>query len=201
MAKIATENLFQEIEISNESKIFNENEILIDENENTDQNNNKKLPITLFQEIETELLDRLLHIEGSESDNETDDPIEFIQNIVNTVKQDFDGVVKEGERKTFLNILIRNFATLLSVKFRKNNQNCKIIHFNGVKNMVRTKLTPKKRVRIRQWSPKEPYTKYKIKALFPEQKTIDIKKNGQVVQTVTMRRKTRKCTNRWARTF
>ena len=61
MAKIATENLFQEIEISNESKIFNENEILIDENENTDQNNNKKLPITLFQEIETELLDRLLH--------------------------------------------------------------------------------------------------------------------------------------------
>ena len=116
MAKIATENLFQEIEISNESKIFNENEILIDENENTDQNNNKKLPITLFQEIETELLDRLLHIEGSESDNETDDPIEFIQNIVNTVKQDFDGVVEEGERKTFLNILTKIFATLLSVK-------------------------------------------------------------------------------------
>ena len=116
MAKIVTENLFQEIEISNENKMFNENEILIDENENTDQNNNKKLPITLFQEIETELLDTLLHTEGSESDDEIDDPIEFIQNIVNTVKQDFDGVVEEGERKTFLNILTKIFATLLSIK-------------------------------------------------------------------------------------
>ena len=116
MAKIVTENLFQEIEISHENKMFNENEILIDENENTDQNNNKKLPITLFQEIKTELLDTLLHTEGSESDDETDDPIEFIQNIVNTVKQDFDGVVEEGERKTFLNILTKIFATLLSVK-------------------------------------------------------------------------------------
>ena len=47
--------------------------------------------------------------------------------------------------------------------------------------MVRTKLTPKKRVRIKQWPPKEPYTKYKIKTLLPEQKTINIKKNGQVV--------------------
>ena len=53
---------------------------------------------------------------GSESDDETDGPTEFIQNIVNTVKQDFDGVVEEGERKTFLNILTKIFATLLSVK-------------------------------------------------------------------------------------
>lgn len=96
--------------------MFNENEMLIDENENTDQNNNEKLPITLFQEIETELLDRLLHTEGSESDDETDGPIEFVQNIVNTVKPDFDGVVEEGERKTFLNILTKIFATLLSIK-------------------------------------------------------------------------------------
>ena len=42
--------------------------------------------------------------------------------------------------------------------------------------MVRTKLVPKRVARIRQWPPKEPYTKFKIKTLLPEQKTIDIKK-------------------------
>ena len=48
--------------------------------------------------------------------------------------------------------------------------------------MVRTKLVPK-RTNIRQWPPRERYTNYKIKTLLPdkEQRTIDIKKNGQVV--------------------
>ena len=67
--------------------------------------------------------------------------------------------------------------------------------------MVRTKLVPKKRVRIRQWPPKEPCVKFKIKTLFPEQKAIQIKKNRQVVRTVVLRRKTKKITDRWARTF
>ena len=39
--------------------------------------------------------------------------------------------------------------------------------------MVRTKLVPK-RVRIRRWVPRQQYTKYKIKTLLPEQKTIEI---------------------------
>ena len=39
--------------------------------------------------------------------------------------------------------------------------------------MVRTKLVPK---RIRQWLPKQPYTKFQIKTLLPEQKNINIKK-------------------------
>ena len=66
--------------------------------------------------------------------------------------------------------------------------------------MVRTKLVPK-RVKIRRWPPREPYTRFKIKTLLPEQKTVQIKKNGQVIRTVTVRRKTKKFTNRWARTF
>ena len=66
--------------------------------------------------------------------------------------------------------------------------------------MVRTKLVPK-RINIRRWPPRKRYTKYKIKTLLPEQKTIEIKKNGQVVRTVTVRRKTQKFTHRWARTF
>ena len=67
--------------------------------------------------------------------------------------------------------------------------------------MVRTKLVLKRKVRIRQWPPKVPYVKFKIKTLLPEQKTIQIKKNGQVIRTVTVRRKTKKFTDRWARTF
>ena len=66
--------------------------------------------------------------------------------------------------------------------------------------MVRTKLVPK-RVKIRRWPPREPYTRFKIKTLLPEQKTVQIKKNGQVIRTVTVRRKTKKFTNRWAQTF
>ena len=66
--------------------------------------------------------------------------------------------------------------------------------------MVRTQLVPK-RVRIRQWPPREPYVKFKIKTILPEQKVTQIKKNGQVIRMVTVRRKTKKFTDRWARTF
>ena len=64
--------------------------------------------------------------------------------------------------------------------------------------MVRTKLVPK---RIRQWLPKQPYTKFKIKTLLPEQKIINIKKNRQIVRSIVVRRKTKKFTDRWARNF
>ena len=84
-------NLFQEIEMQNENKTFNENE-----------NGNEKLPVALFQLINVELRDVLLHNEGSESDDETDGPIQFIKNIVEKVKKDFDGVVVDEEKKPFL---------------------------------------------------------------------------------------------------
>ena len=45
------------------------------------------------------------------------------------------------------------------------------------------------------------YTKYKIKTLLPEQKIINIKKNGQIVRKITARRKTHKFTDRWAINF
>ena len=67
--------------------------------------------------------------------------------------------------------------------------------------MVRMKLVPNRIVRMRHWPPREPYTKFKIKTLLPEQKTINIKKNGQVIRTVTVRRKTKKFTDLWVRTF
>ena len=70
-------NLFREIEMPNEN-----------------ENNNEKLPVPLFQEIETELSELLfLQNEGSESDDETDGPIQFIKNIVEKFKKDFNGVL------------------------------------------------------------------------------------------------------------
>ena len=54
---------------------------------NENENNNEKSPVALFQEIETELSELLfLQNEGSESDDETDGPIQFIKNIVEKVK-------------------------------------------------------------------------------------------------------------------
>ena len=93
-------NLFPEIEVPHEN-----------------ENNNEKLLVALFQEIETELSELLfLQNEASESDDETDGPIQFIKNIVEKVKKDFDGVVVDEEKKTFLSVLTKIFATLLSVK-------------------------------------------------------------------------------------
>ena len=66
--------------------------------------------------------------------------------------------------------------------------------------MVRVKLVPK-RTKIRVWPPKEPYQKFEMKVLLPEQKTIQINKNGQPVRTITVRRKTIKFTGRWAKQF
>ena len=41
---------------------------------------------------------------NADSDDETDGPVNFIRKIVDSVKEEFDGVVEEGERKTFLHI-------------------------------------------------------------------------------------------------
>ena len=85
-------------------------------NENENEIDNEKLSIALFQLINAELHDMLLNNEGSKSDDETDGPIQFIQNIIENVKRDFEVVVENGERKTFLHVFTKIFATLLSVK-------------------------------------------------------------------------------------
>ena len=104
---IEASNLFKDIEfISGDSQ----------EIEFEDENNNEKLPLALFQEIETGLIDALIHRDGNESDDETDGPISFIKNIVENVKKYFKNIELDGERKNFLNSLTKIFATLLRVK-------------------------------------------------------------------------------------
>ena len=158
-----------------DKEIENENLFEID----MEENNNEKLPIELFQELEVELLDSLLHQNNNNelSDNETDGPIDFIMQIVDSVREEFDGVVEKGDN--ICPSSHKNFSNSFKCKsreYQKNNQTRKINRFKSCKNMVRTKLVPKRIQIIRQWPPREPYTKFKIKTLLPEQKTIDIKK-------------------------
>ena len=79
----------------------------------------EKLPIELFQELDVELLDSLLHKDnnkGEISDDETDGPIDFIRQIADRVRKEFDEVVKKGERKTFIHLFTKILAVVLSVK-------------------------------------------------------------------------------------
>ena len=92
-------------------------EIEIDNEINTETK--EKLPIELFQELDVELLDSLLHKDnnkGEISDDETDVPIDFIRQIADRVRKEFDEVVKKGERKTFIHLFTKILAVVLSVK-------------------------------------------------------------------------------------
>ena len=80
---------------------------------NENNNNIEKLPIELFQEIEVKLLDSLVN---TDSDDETDGPINFIKQVVESVREEFDSVVEEEDKKTFIHLLSKILATLLSVK-------------------------------------------------------------------------------------
>ena len=55
-------------------------------------NNTEKLPIELFREIEVELV-------NTDSDDETDGPINFIKQVVESVREEFDSVVEEEDKK------------------------------------------------------------------------------------------------------
>ena len=72
--------------------------------------------------------------------------------------------------------------------------------------MVRAKLTAKRIPRVPDWlisrrilgKRERPY---KIKMLLPEQKQVNIKKNSEIVKTITVCRKSKYFNDRWARTL
>ena len=59
-------------------------------------NNTEKLPIELFREIEVKLIDSLVN---TDSDDETDGPINFIKQIVESIREEFDTVIEEEDKK------------------------------------------------------------------------------------------------------
>ena len=88
----------------------------------------ENLPIYLFQEIEADLCDKLLHSSSPKND-QTDGAIDFIQGIVDKVKEEFEGLVQDEDRKTFLKILNKIFTILLSVKADNTEKIIKIVKF------------------------------------------------------------------------
>ena len=74
--------------------------------------------------------------------------------------------------------------------------------------MVRTKLTAKRTRRLPDWlirqvpqKKKNEKRPYKTKTMLPEQKQVDIKKNGNVVKTITVCRKSKYFNDQLVRTF
>ena len=86
-----------------------------------------ELPVSLLKEIEVELCKRLMH--ASEADDQTDGPLEFIQNIVENINADFESFIEDGEKKLFLQVLAKIFAVLLSVKADSSEKIINIIRF------------------------------------------------------------------------
>ena len=90
----------------------------------------EKLPISLYQEIEADLCDRLMHGSSSPEDDQIDRPLEFLQNIVENVRSEFDNFIEDGDRKIFLKILTEIFAIVLSVKADSTGKIIKIVIFS-----------------------------------------------------------------------
>ena len=63
-----------------------------------------------FSKNQKQLLDSFLHKENNDLSDD-----DFIRQIVDIVREEFDGVA-EGDRKTFLHLLTRILAVVLSVK-------------------------------------------------------------------------------------
>ena len=70
---------------------------------------------------------RILHDSSPEEGDETDSAIEFIKNIVDKVKEEFEALVEDGNQKKFLNTLTKVFTILLSVKADNVDKIIKIV--------------------------------------------------------------------------
>lgn len=116
MSKMAIENSDDLFEI--EIGIFNNNV-------------GEQLPISLFQEIEADLYDKLMHgYESSPEDDQTDGSLEFIQNIVDKFRSEFEEFLEDGDKKKFLRILSKIFTILLSVKADSSAKTIKTVKFS-----------------------------------------------------------------------
>ena len=72
--------------------------------------NNENLPVSLLKEIEIELSN------SGEAADQTDRPLNFIQNIAENIKLEIENFVEDREKAVFLQILSKIFAILLSIK-------------------------------------------------------------------------------------
>ena len=83
------------------------------------------LPISLFQEIEAELGDHILH--SDEEGDETDGAIDFIKNIVENIKSEIELLVEDNNQKIFLNTLSKIITILLSVNVDSTDKILRVV--------------------------------------------------------------------------
>ena len=85
---------------------------------------NSKLPIYLFEELESELTNMII-VEGSQE--ETDGAFDVIRNILDKVKIDFEKLNLNGDLKKFLHTISKIFTPLLNKKVDTSDKILKIV--------------------------------------------------------------------------
>ena len=85
---------------------------------------NSKLPIYLFEELESELTNIII-VEGSQE--ETDGAFDVIRNISDKVKIDFEKLNLNGDLKKFLHTISKIFTPLLNIKVDTSDKILKIV--------------------------------------------------------------------------
>ena len=85
---------------------------------------NSKLPIYLFEELESELTNIIIS-EGSQE--ETDGAFDVIRNILDKVKIDFEKLNLNGDQKKFLHTISKIFTPLLNIKVDTSDKILKIV--------------------------------------------------------------------------
>ena len=97
----------------------------------------QKLPISFFQEIENDVCDKLWHVSSGKETDQTDGPLDFIQNIVDNVCGEFEGFLEDGDKKTFLRILTKLLAILLTIKADNSKKIINIVKY-AISTVMRT---------------------------------------------------------------
>ena len=90
-----------------------------------DKTEKRKLPISLFEEIEAELCDFVFH--GISPEDETDGATDTIRTTVENIRSEIDNLIENADQKKFLNILTKIFNILLSVKVDNSKKINKIV--------------------------------------------------------------------------
>ena len=85
---------------------------------------NSKLPTYLFEELESELTNKIIVNGGQE---ETDGAFDGIRNILEKVKIDFEKLPINGDLKKFLHTISKIFTLLLNIKVDSSNKILKIV--------------------------------------------------------------------------
>ena len=86
---------------------------------------NSQLPTYLFEEIESELTGVI--IDENSAEEETDGAFDVIRNIVENIRNEIDGFVKNRDLKKFLFTLTKIFTLLLNVKVDNSEKIIRIV--------------------------------------------------------------------------